>query len=144
MQPSSAPPQAMPIHHALARALEEKPLLVVGFCAAWCNTCGEFSAAFDRLAASRRDAAFVWLDIEDDADVAGDIDIENFPTLAVFNRNRLLHFGTSLPQSPVVTRLLDSLDANSKTFDADESVTSLPERLIRMSPEAAKRALRQG
>ena len=87
-------------HTALARALDERPLLVVGLCAAWCGTCADFSAAFDRLAASRPDAAFVWLDIEDDADVVGDVDVENFPTLAIYERGRPVHFGTSLPLTP--------------------------------------------
>jgi len=104
-------------------------LLVVGFCAAWCNTCGDFRRAFDDLARRRPTDSFVWLDIEDDADVVGDIDIENFPTLAVFSDDRLLHFGVSLPQGPIVARVLDSLDAASPTVAAAPAVTGLPERL---------------
>jgi thioredoxin 1 len=119
-----------------------RPLLVVGFCAAWCDTCGDFLATFDALAGARRDAAFVWLDIEDDADLAGDIDIENFPTLAVFDRGRPIHFGTSLPQASIVRRLLDSLDATSRTIAADAGIAGLPARLAAMTPEAATRTLR--
>jgi thioredoxin reductase (NADPH) len=123
MPPASA--SATPA--ALAEPTEG--FLVVGFCAAWCNTCGEFRAAFDAIAGSRPDAAFVWLDIEDDAERVGDIDVENFPTIAVYDGDRLLHFGVTLPHGGVVARLIDSLDASSATFVADEAVAALPARL---------------
>ena len=114
---------------ALQRALNDNAFLVVGLCAAWCNTCTEFREAFDGLAAARADGTFVWLDIEDDADLAGDIDVDNFPTIAVFHRGRLLHFGVSLPQAPIVARLLAALTENSATVPAAPAVEALPERL---------------
>jgi thioredoxin len=83
------------------------PLVAVLFCAAWCDTCAEFRASFDRLAAARPDVVFVWLDIEDDSEICGDVDVENFPTLAIFQGNRLLHFGISLPQEGNMARLIE-------------------------------------
>jgi thioredoxin reductase (NADPH) len=121
-----------PTHRASTDAVDESArsgLLVVGFCAAWCNTCADFHSAFDDLAVRRPEARFVWLDIEDDAAIVGDIDIENFPTLAIFGHDRLLHFGVSLPQAPIVARLLDSLGATSLAIVADDAITSLPARL---------------
>jgi thioredoxin reductase (NADPH) len=82
------------------------PLVAVLFCAAWCDTCTEFRASFERLAAARPDVMFVWLDIEDDSDICGDVDVENFPTLAIFHGDRLLHFGVSLPQEGNMARLI--------------------------------------
>ena len=73
-------------------------MMVVCLCAAWCDTCTEFRVAFDRIAAGRPGMRFVWLDIEDDSEVCGDIDVENFPTLAIYRDETLLHFGVSLPQ----------------------------------------------
>ena len=113
----------------LKDALLLRPFLVVGLCAAWCNTCAEFREGFERLAGARPDATFVWLDIEDDAAVAGDIDVENFPTIGVFHRGRLLHFGVSLPQSALLARLLDALSAASKTIHAEDAITQLAERI---------------
>jgi thioredoxin reductase (NADPH) len=84
-------------------------LVVVALCAAWCDTCGEFRAAFDRLALSRPQTTFVWLDIEDDAEVVGDVDVENFPTLAIYRGGDVLHFGISLPHGTTVGRLIDAL-----------------------------------
>ncbi len=119
------------------RTLADSPSggrLVVAFCAAWCNTCDDFRKTFDSLAATRRGMRFRWLDIEDDADLVGDIDIENFPTVAVFDDDRLLHFGVSLPQRAIVARLLDSLDASSCAITGHEAVTGLPQRLDAARP----------
>jgi|GEM_PF-175273 len=133
---SAAPDEALALNQALAR----NAFLVVGLCAAWCNTCTEFRHAFDGIAAARPDSTFAWLDIEDDAEIAGDIDVENFPTIAVFHRGRLLHFGVSLPQAPLVARLLAALTEDSATVQADPAVNALPERLKRPAPDQAQRA----
>ena len=113
----------------LQQSLRATPFLVVGFCAAWCNTCGEFRVGFERLADARPDATFVWLDIEDDAELTSDIDVENFPTIAVYHGQRLVHFGVSLPQSGVLSRLLDALTAESATVPGEPAVVELAQRL---------------
>ena len=51
----------------------------------------------------------MWLDIEDDADICGDVDIENFPTLAIWRTDTLVFYGVSLPQEGSVARLIDAL-----------------------------------
>ena len=114
---------------ALRQSLAARPLLVVGLCAAWCGTCAEFRSGFATLATQRDDATFVWVDIEDDADLAGDIDVENFPTIAVFEQGRAVHFGVSLPQAGLVRRLLETLDGESRTVATEPAVADLPRRL---------------
>ena len=87
----------------------EDSLVVVSLCASWCHTCAEFREAFERIASERTHAHFVWLDIEDDHDVCGDIDVESFPTLVVFRGDVPVHFGVSLPHEAPVARLIDRL-----------------------------------
>lgn len=94
------------------------PLVVAVLCAAWCRTCGDFQRVVERLAATRPHVRFVWIDIEDDSELCGDLDIEDFPTLAVLRGGTPIHFGTSLPLEPVVGRLVDEL----ATRAADTSV----------------------
>jgi thioredoxin reductase (NADPH) len=120
----------------LSRAMRERDLLVVLLCAEWCGTCRDFHAVFDRLAQARPAVTFVWLDIEDDSELVGDIDVEDFPTLAVFRGGATLHFGASLPQEGVVARLLDALTAAGDAKAADSSVAGLPERLQRHLQQA--------
>ena len=107
-------------------------LLVVSLCAAWCDTCNEFRTTFERIAQARPQITFLWLDIEDDAEICGDIDVENFPTLAVWRHGALVFFGVSLPQEGSVTRLVDALarDATAPP-DAPVPVIELGRRLTR-------------
>ena len=104
--------------------------LVVALCAAWCDTCNEFRATLERIAKARPDLFFLWLDIEDDSEICGDIDIENFPTLAIYRGARLLHYGVSLPQEGTVTRLIDAIAERGETdAAAPQAVRDLPKGL---------------
>ena len=103
--------------------------LVVALCAAWCDTCGEFRATFERIAQSRPQMLFLWLDIEDDSEICGDIDVENFPTLAIYRGTHLLHYGVSLPQEGTVARLIDEIAERVEPDNAaPQAVRDLPKR----------------
>jgi thioredoxin reductase (NADPH) len=108
-------------------------LTVAVLCAAWCTTCREFEAAVARIAAARPHVRLVWFDVEDDSDVCGDIEVENFPTLAVFRDRDLLHFGPSLPQEQRVLRLIDEMSDASRAplRDAPPDVVALAAHLDR-------------
>jgi len=83
--------------------------LVVCLCAAWCDTCSAFRVTFERIAETRPNITFLWLDIEDDAGICGEIDVENFPTLAIWRADALVFYGASLPQEGSVARLIDAM-----------------------------------
>ena len=83
----------------------------VCLCAAWCGTCGIYRPLFDELARAHPDVRFEWVDIEDESDIAGDLDVETFPTLLIADGERALFLGPLLPQAPVLARLLASLQA---------------------------------
>lgn len=102
--------------------------LVVALCADWCGTCRSFEAIFDEIAQRHPDAVFVWLDVEDDSDVAGDVDVENFPALAVFHRGQPLYYGVTLP--PQAARLVDALLMDpSRKVEVPAEIAELPELL---------------
>ncbi|MDO5624397.1 MAG: thioredoxin family protein [Pseudomonadota bacterium] len=85
---------------------------VICLCADWCGTCREFQPAFTAAAATHAGLAFRWLDIEDEADALGDVDVETFPTLVIGGRDGVLRFaGPVLPQAAQITRLLQSVMA---------------------------------
>jgi thioredoxin-like negative regulator of GroEL len=84
---------------------------VVCLCAAWCGVCRDWQASFDALAAAHPDVRFAWVDVEDEAEAMGDIDIETFPTLLVARGPRARFFGPVQPSPTQVARLLDSLFA---------------------------------
>jgi thioredoxin reductase (NADPH) len=108
--------------------------MVIGLCAAWCDVCREFQPLFERLAQARRDAVFVWLDIEDDNAVVGDIEVENFPALAVFRNGVPVFFGPTLPQESAVGRLLAALTQREPlAVPVPDEVAALPRRLARLA-----------
>jgi len=115
------------------RMSKEASLVVVCLCAAWCDTCTAFRASFERIAEARPGELFLWLDIEDDSEICGDIDVENFPTLAVYRGGRLLHYGVSLPQEGSVARLIDELATRTSAVpDAPQPVLELPQAMAQL------------
>jgi thioredoxin 1 len=115
---------------ALAQSLSRDARLIVCLCAAWCDTCEEFKQAFERLSLADASSSYVWLDIEDDSAIAGDIDVENFPTLAVFRAGRPVFYGVTLPQQPVVARTLSAFeDPGAAAVAVPEAVARLPQAL---------------
>ena len=80
--------------------------IVACLCAAWCDVCQQFRPSFAALAAEHPDKCFLWVDIEDQADVVGDFDVENFPTLLLQRADTVAFFGTVLPDARQANRLL--------------------------------------
>lgn len=93
-------------HAQLAAWLEQDNWVIACLCAAWCDTCRGYREGFDRLAAKHPDKRFVWIDIEDEADLVGDIDVENFPTLLIQRGDQVAFFGTVLPDPGVADRII--------------------------------------
>lgn len=106
--PSSTPPSAV--------------LHIVCLCAEWCGTCRDYRGVFDALAREHPQWSWRWIDIEDEAELAGDVDIETFPTLLVVLDGRLLFAGPVLPRAPEALRLIESVradpDRHARLLDA--------------------------
>lgn len=96
---------------------------VVCLCAAWCGVCREWGPVFEALRDGYPQVAFAWVDVEDEADALGDVDIETFPTLLVAQGDQVRFMGPVQPSSVQVTRLLESLlaDPESSAVDGPEA-----------------------
>ncbi|OFA01443.1 putative thioredoxin-2 [Janthinobacterium sp. HH107] len=97
----------------VAAALAGQRWTVACLCALWCGTCGSYRATFEELAARHPDTVFVWIDIEDQADVVGDLDIDNFPTLLIQHEDNVAFFGTVLPDGGLAHRMVQAQQALS-------------------------------
>lgn len=82
---------------------------VACLCAAWCKSCEGYRETFTALSGHFPTWAFAWVDIEDEAELVGDHDVENFPTLLVQHGDAVLFVGALTPQPGVAQRLLASL-----------------------------------
>ena len=111
-----------------AGALAGGRWIVACLCAAWCGTCGAYRAAFEQLAARHPDMHFVWIDIEDQADVVGDLDVDNFPTLLMQKADVVAFFGTVLPDAALAERLIQSQTRQSEDELARLAVSSAERR----------------
>ena len=75
------------------------PLLVACLCAEWCSACREYRATFDQVAAEFNGAVrFIWIDIEDEAELVDPIEVETFPTLLIADAGAPRFFGPLTPQ----------------------------------------------
>lgn len=82
---------------------------VICLCADWCGLCRDYQEVFAQVQARYPLSRFVWLDIEDQADLVGDIDVETFPTVLIADGLDVRFFGPLTPQLETLSRLLDAL-----------------------------------
>jgi len=101
---------------------------VVCLCAAWCGTCREYAEAFARLEQSRPRARFHWIDIENEADLVDELDVENFPTLLIGVAGAPIFFGVLLPHIQTLERLVQ--DAADLRPLADSAEVDVLRRLL--------------
>jgi thioredoxin 1 len=93
----------------VAAALAQDRLIVACLCAAWCGSWNRYRNAFEELAMKHPEKYFLWVDIEDHADIVGDLDVENFPTLLIQRHETVAFFGTMLPDPNVANRLIETI-----------------------------------
>ena len=83
------------------------PWLVVCLCAEWCGTCKQYQPAFEQLAQALPQLQFAWLDVEDEEEALGELDIVTFPTVLVAQGEQAVFLGPLLPQIGVLQRMLE-------------------------------------
>lgn len=124
MRSLSLEPETFP---QLATALESGQWVVACLCAGWCDVCKQYRAGFEALAEQFPEQQFVWIDIEDQADLVGDLDVENFPTILLQHGDLVAFYGTMLPEPRQLARLLEAQMARG-TEELQREAGSTPER----------------
>ena len=109
-------------------------MLVACLCADWCGACREYKRLFDSLAAKFPHVRFLWVDIEDEADLIDPIEVENFPTILIASdvdgQAKPLFFGTVLPYIETLERLIrDKSGTGVNPITNDLAVTLLAAKL---------------
>lgn len=98
---------------ALAQGLVSHPgLVIVCYCAAWCDTCRQYREGFESLAQDHPSAVFIWVDIEENETLLDDEEVEDFPTLLVQSSQGNLFFGPMPPHPTHLDRLIRSLEGD--------------------------------
>ena len=105
-------------------------LLVACLCADWCGACREYKPLFDSLARKFPNVRFLWVDVEDEADLIDPIEVENFPTILIAKGDAPLFFGTVLPHIETLERLIrDKITDDAQTPVKDAAVVKLVKSL---------------
>lgn len=84
---------------------------VACLCAAWCGVCREWQPLFAEQARAHPHLRFAWVDVEDEDDAMGEVDIETFPTLLVARGAEVLYLAPIPSSATQFTRLLATLQA---------------------------------
>ena len=102
-------PYPHPHPHPAPNAPAPAPVLMACLCAAWCDTCRDYTPVFDACAAGfGAQVQPLWIDIEDEAELIDGIDVEDFPTLLLAHGDALLFLGPITPQPQTLARLVAS------------------------------------
>ena len=108
---------------------------VICLCADWCGLCRDYQDLFAHMAARYPAFKFAWLDIEDQADLVGEMDVETFPTLLLADAGGTRFFGPLTPQPHTLSRLLDSLESAGLQATPHSQVTRQLLQALQGAPE---------
>ena len=105
-------------------------LLVACLCADWCGACREYQTKFEQLRGEFPGVQFVWVDVEEESELVDPIEVENFPTLLMANREQTQFFGTVMPHLETLQRLIETqLAPGAPDQPQEPTVEALAQRL---------------
>jgi thioredoxin 1 len=82
------------------------------------------------LANHETSARFFWLDVEDEDELVGDIDIQTFPSLMIVDAGTVKFFGPVTTQPGVLTRVISSaFSSGAPAFSQQSGIEQLLKNL---------------
>jgi hypothetical protein len=93
---------------------EQATWWVACLCAAWCGVCRDWLPQFTEQARAHPQMRFAWVDVEDEDETMGDVDIVTFPTLLVARGDQVLFLAPIPPLASQFPRLLARLQAQPR------------------------------
>lgn len=112
---------------------------VACLCAAWCGVCRDWLPLFTAQARANPHLRFAWVDVEDEDETMGDVDIETFPTLLVARGDQVMYLAPIPPMASQLTRLLARLQAQP---DPDPGIDTQANALLqRLKSDVLPRTL---
>ncbi|MBS0293179.1 MAG: thioredoxin family protein [Proteobacteria bacterium] len=102
---------------------------VVCLCAQWCGACREYRATFDALARAWPQVRFEWVDVEDEEDTVGDVEVETFPSILIADGQVARFLGPVLPQAQVLGRMLQGMQGDPSAPAANAQAQALFQRV---------------
>ncbi len=107
----------------------DTPTLVACLCAQWCGVCRDYRSRFEQvrrqIMATHPKTQFLWIDVEDEADLLHPLDVEDFPTILLARGDQPRFFGPLTPQVDTLVRMVhtQALDATAAPLPSPELAT---------------------
>ncbi len=114
---------------------------MICLCAAWCGVCRDWQPALREMQSARPDLRFAWIDVEDEDEAMGDVDIETFPTVLIARDGQARFLGPVAPSAKGLAALLASLQARPGAQAAAPVPAEAQPLLGRLAPLLARAAL---
>lgn len=118
-------------------------------CAAWCRLCEGYAGVFDQAVQALRHThpglQAHWIDIEDESDLVGELDVPTFPTLVLVSNGHTLFAGSLTPQLETVLRVLraalQAAQGGAAPAGQPPEVQAFAERLCQRPAKGAQTAI---
>ncbi|MEZ5644614.1 MAG: thioredoxin domain-containing protein [Burkholderiaceae bacterium] len=79
---------------------------VACLCAQWCHICRDLQSSFDAGNSLAPPVRWVWVDIEDQADLLGDLEVDTFPTFLIGSGDDVLLYAPGPTQPDALTAFI--------------------------------------
>jgi thioredoxin len=89
--------------------VEENPIVLVDFWAAWCGPCRQFAPVFERAAEAHPDIVFGKVDTEAERELAAAARITSIPTLMAFKEGTLVFAQPGALPPAALEQLIDAV-----------------------------------
>jgi len=86
--------------------VSDPDVLVACLCAQWCGVCRSYTDVFAQVATRFPSFRFVWIDVEDQAELIDPIEVDDFPTLLIVVGAEPGFFGPLTPQPQMLERIV--------------------------------------
>lgn len=86
--------------------MSDPQILVACLCAGWCGVCRDYARVFAQVQAQLAPVRFVWVDVEDQAELVDPVEVDDFPTLLIANAAQPHFFGPLPPQPGTLERIV--------------------------------------
>jgi thioredoxin 1 len=93
----------------VAQLQSEGKKLLVQYTATWCSPCKALTPRLSNLSNKYSDVTFVKVDVDDNKDVAMELEIFTVPTIMIYNGETLVNRSTGANIDSVYTKILDTL-----------------------------------
>lgn len=99
--------------------------------------CRDYHQRFEQAKLKFPQARFLWIDVEDEADVLHPLDVEDFPTLLLAVGDEPRFFGPVIPSSDVLERMIRAqMHEAGATAMKDRAAADLLGRIRQVHPIA--------